>query len=191
MGTHGRSGFERLVLGSVTEKVLRTSPVPVLTVPSHAPDAVPAGRDPFRRILYATDFSPGSERALRYAASLAQHGAAQLTILHAVEHLPVGYDPIGVAPFDFAAYNASIEDASKAKLREFVPDAIRLACDTDDVVTTGKPYVDILRIAQERQADLIVLGVHGRSALDKLVFGSTTEQVIRRATCPVLTVRED
>jgi nucleotide-binding universal stress UspA family protein len=190
MGTHGRSGFEHVVLGSVTEKVLRTSPVPVLTVPSHAPDVVPAGRDPFRRILYATDFSPGSEHALRYAASLAQHAAAQLTILHAVEHLPVGYDPIAVAPLDFTAYNASIEEAASAKLRPFVPDSIRLGCDTDDVVTSGRPYVEILRIASERRVDLIVLGIHGRSALDRLVFGSTTEHIIRRATCPVLTVRE-
>jgi nucleotide-binding universal stress UspA family protein len=191
MGTHGRSGFERLLLGSVTEKVLRTSPVPVLTVPSHAPDVVRAGRDPFRQILYATDFSPGSEHALRYAASLAEHAAAPLTILHAVEHLSAGYDPIPVMAFDVTAYNTSLEEAATARLRTFVPDAIRLGCDTDDVVTSGKPYMEILRIASERQVDLIVLGVHGRSALDRLVFGSTTEHVVRRATCPVLTVRED
>jgi nucleotide-binding universal stress UspA family protein len=191
MGTHGRSGFERLLLGSVTEKVLRTSPVPVLTVPSHAPDVVPIGRGPFRRILYATDFSPGSEHALRHAASLAEHAAAQLTLLHAVELVPVGYDPIVVMPFDVTAYNTSLEEAAKTRLRTFVPDAIRLGCDTDDVVTSGKPYVEILRIAAERHVDLIVLGVHGRSALDRLVFGSTTEHVVRRAACPVLTVRGD
>ena len=191
MGTHGRSGFERLLLGSVTERLLRMSPVPVLTVPSHAPDVVPAGRDPFKRILYATDFSPGSERALRHAASLAEHGAAQLTLLHAVEPLPIGYDPIVAMPFDATAYNTALEEAAKARLRTFVPDAIRLGCDTDDVVVSGKPYVEILRIAAERQIDLIVLGVHGRSALDKVVFGSTTEHILRRATCPVLTVRAD
>jgi nucleotide-binding universal stress UspA family protein len=175
----------------VTEKVLRTSPVPVLTVPAQAPDVVPIGRGPFRRILYATDFSPGSEHALRHAASLAQHGAAQLTLLHAVEPLAVGYDPIVVMPFDVTAYNTSLEEAAEARLRTFVPDSIRLGCDTDDVVVSGKPYVEILRSAAERQVDLIVLGVHGRSALDRLVFGSTTEHVVRRATCPVLTVRAD
>jgi nucleotide-binding universal stress UspA family protein len=189
MGTHGRSGFERLLLGSVTEKVLRTSRVPVLTVPAHVPDAVPAGRDPFRRILYATDFSQGSEAALRHAASLAEHGAAQLTLLHAVEPLAVGYDPIVVMPFDVGAYNTSLETAARKQLREFVPEFVRLGCDTDDVVVSGKPYAEILRIATERQTDLIVLGVHGRNALDRLVFGSTTEQVVRRAACPVLTVR--
>jgi nucleotide-binding universal stress UspA family protein len=189
MGTHGRSGFERLILGSVTEKVLRTSRVPVLTVPSHVPDVVPAGRDPFRRILYATDFSQGSEAALRHAASLAEHGAAQLTLLHAVEPLAVGYDPIVVMPFDVGAYNTSLEAVARKQLREFVPEFVRLGCDTEDVVVSGKPYAEILRIATERQIDLIVLGVHGRNALDRLVFGSTTEQVVRRAACPVLTVR--
>jgi nucleotide-binding universal stress UspA family protein len=190
MGTHGRSGFERVLLGSVTEKVLRTSPVPVLTVPPHAPDVVPAGRDPFKRILYATDFSPGSEHALRFAASLAEHAAAQLILLHAVEPLAVGYDPIPVMAFDVTAYNAALADAAAGRLRAFVPEALRLGCDTDDVVTSGRPYVEILRVAAERQVDLIVLGIHGRSALDRLVFGSTTEHVLRRATCPVLTVRE-
>jgi nucleotide-binding universal stress UspA family protein len=67
---------------------------------------------------------------------------------------------------------------------------VRLGCQTDDVVITGRPYVEILRAANERLVDLIVMGVHGRSALDRLVFGSTTEHIIRRATCPVLTVRE-
>jgi nucleotide-binding universal stress UspA family protein len=191
MGTHGRSGFERVLLGSVTEKVLRTSPVPVLTVPSHAPDVVPTGRDPFKRILYATDFSPGSEHALRYAASLAEHAAAQLILLHVVELLPAGYDPIPVMAFDVTSYNSALEEAAKGRLRTFVPDAFRLGCDTDDVVTNGRPYVEILRIAAEREVDLIVLGIHGRSAIDKLVFGSTTEHVVRRATCPVLTVREN
>src|SRR5687767_3109950 len=73
MGTHGRSGFDRLFLGSVAEKTLRTSSVPVLVVPPHLPDVVPAGHDPFRSILCAVDFSEDSRRALGYAASLAQH----------------------------------------------------------------------------------------------------------------------
>ena len=76
MGTHGRSGFDRFFLGSVAEKTLRTSRVPVLVVPPSLPDVVPAGRDPFRSILCAVDFSQDSARALGYASSLAQHAAA-------------------------------------------------------------------------------------------------------------------
>jgi nucleotide-binding universal stress UspA family protein len=189
LGTHGRSGFERLMLGSIAEKVVRTSRVPVMTVPPHVPDAVPLGRDPFRRILFATDFSEGSEAALRYAASLAQHAAAPLTVVHVVEPIPVGHDPVAGSAFDVVAYHAALEREAAERLRHLVPDAIRLGCDTDDVVARGKPYVEILRVAAERQIDLIVLGVHGRNALDRLVFGSTAEHVVRRATCPVLTVR--
>jgi nucleotide-binding universal stress UspA family protein len=189
MGSHGRSGFERLMLGSVTERVLRTSRVPVMTVPPLAPDVAPAGRDPFRRILYATDFSEDSKEALRYAASLAQHAAGQLTVIHVVQPFPVGHDPIVGTSFDVPAYHAEMAKQAKAKLLTFVPEAIRLGCDTDDVLVTGKPYREILHVAAERRADVIVLGVHGRNALDRLVFGSTTEHVVRRATCPVLTVR--
>jgi nucleotide-binding universal stress UspA family protein len=189
IGTHGHSGFERLVLGSVAEKVLRTSMVPVLTVPPHVSDVTPSGRCPFLRILYATDFSPGSDVALRHAASLAEHGAAELTIIHVVEPFPVGDDPIVGSSFNVAAYHAALEKEAITKLRTLVPENIRLGCDIHDLVTKGKPYVEILRTAAERRSDLIVLGVHGRNALDRLVFGSTTEHIVRRATCPVLTVR--
>jgi nucleotide-binding universal stress UspA family protein len=190
LGSHGRSGFDRLMLGSVAEKVLRSCPTPVMTVPSHAPDVVPITRDPFRRILYATDFSSGADAALPYAASFAQHAAAQLIFMHVVEPIPIGYDPVAGVSFDVAAYHAELEKNARAKLRTVVPESIRLGCDTEDVVTTGKPYVEILRAADERLIDLIVIGVHGRNALDRLVFGSTTEHLVRRATCPVLTVRE-
>ena len=77
------------------------------------------------------------------------------------------------------------------QLRELVPDGPTVGCEAATIVTRGKAYAEILRVATERQADLIVLGVHGRGALDRLVFGSTTEHIVRRATCPVLTVRED
>ena len=190
VGSHGRSGFDRLILGSVAEKLLRSSPIPIMTVPAHAPDAVPMGRDPFRAILYATDFSAGSDEALRYAGSLAQHGAAPLTLMHVVEPMPIADVPLAGGSFDVAAYHTAREQQARARLRTTIPESVRLGCQTDDVATTGKPYVQILRVASERQIDLIVMGVHGRNALDRLVFGSTTEHIIRRATCPVLTVRE-
>ena len=83
IGTHGRSGFERLMLGSVAEKVLRKAACPVLTVPAHAPDAVPREAGSVRRILCPVDFSSSSEDALEYAlASLAQEAHARLTVLH-------------------------------------------------------------------------------------------------------------
>ena len=187
MGTHGRSGFNRLFLGSVAEKTLRTSRVPVLVVPPRLHDVVPAGRDPFRSILCAIDFSEDSARAMGYARSLAQHAGGRLTLLHSVEPIPVGYDPTGGVSFDVVGYQQALESAARAQLQKFVQ-PIAPGCDTDTIVTTGKAYREVLRVATERQADLIVLGVHGRNALDRLVFGSTTEHVVRRATCPVLAV---
>lgn len=195
MGTHGRSGFEHFLLGSVAEKTLRTSRVPVLVVPPHLPDVVPAGRDPFRSIVCAVDFSEDSARALGYAASLARHAAGRLTLLHSVEAVPVGYDPLVGVNFDVIGYEAALEKSARAELQKLLPVPLAPGCETDTTVTRGKPYREILRVAKERQADLIVLGVHGRNAFDRLVFGSTTEHVVRRATCPVLAVpsaaRED
>ena len=187
MGTHGRSGFDRLFLGSVAEKTLRTSSVPVLIVPPHLPDVVPAGRDPFRSVLCAVDFSEDSRRALGYAASLAQHAAGRLTLLHSVEPMPVGYDPLAGVTFDIVGYEQALENSARAGLQKFVQPIVSVA-ETEIVVSKGKAYREVLRVATERQADLIVLGVHGRNAIDRLVFGSTTEHVLRRATCPVLAV---
>jgi nucleotide-binding universal stress UspA family protein len=185
MGTHGRYGFDRLFLGSVAEKTLRTSPVPVLVVPPRTPDIVAAGRDPFRSILCAIDFSRDSARALGYAASLAQHAAGRLTLLHTVETVPVGYDPTAGVNFDVAGYEQALERSAGRKLEELTRE---LGGETQTVVTRGKPYKEILRAATDQHADLIVVGVHGRSAVDRLVFGSTTEHIVRRAACPVLAV---
>jgi nucleotide-binding universal stress UspA family protein len=186
MGTHGRSGFQRLLLGSVTEKVLRTSPVPVLTVPVLAPGT---GKGAFERIVCATDFSDCSIAALRYAASLAMEGTVRLTVVHVVEIIPVGYEPMMVTPYDDASHRDELVKAARERLRRLLPETVREACMVDELVTTGKAYVEILGTAAERQADLIVLGIHGRNALDRFLFGSTTEHIVRRATCPVLTVR--
>jgi nucleotide-binding universal stress UspA family protein len=188
LGTHGRSGFDRLVFGSVAEKALRRSKLPVMTVPAHDGE-VPLQGEPFRRILFATDFSPGSDAALHYAASLAQHSSAELITLHVVEPVPAGTDPNFGASIHLAAYEAALERDADRRLREAVPLWIRHGCDTTDVLTKGKSHVEILRVAAEREADLIVTSVHGRNAIDRFVFGSTTEQVLRRATCPVLTMR--
>ena len=188
MGTHGRSGFDHLLLGSVAEKTLRTSRVPVLVVPPHTRDVVPPPTEPFRSVLCAVDFSQDSARALEHAESLARHGAGRLTLLHVVEPIPVGYDPIVGPPFDIAGYEFRLEESGRAQLQKLAPDRLTAGCEVETVLARGKAYKEILRVAAERQADVIVLGVHGRNAFDRLVFGSTTEHIIRRARCPVLAV---
>lgn len=187
MGTHGRSGFERWVLGSVTEKVLRKAKCPVLTVPRDTMEPPSAGRPPFATILCPIDFSPSSLRGLEYAMSLAREGCARITLLHSVESLPeVRHEPKG---FDLEAYRAGLEEELKGKLRAAVPVDARDWCRPQTQLAEGKPYEQILRMAGEQKTELIVMGVQGRNALDLMLFGSNTSHVIRGASCPVLTIR--
>jgi nucleotide-binding universal stress UspA family protein len=194
MGTHGTSGFEHLVLGSVTEKVLRRACCPVLTVP---PRAQATSRLPFRRLLCAIDFSHSSLGALELALSLAKQSDAALTLLHVLEWPweeppppPVEALPIeqGVALAEFRRY---CEQSAKKRLESLVPDSLRVSQRPVGRVRSGKSYVQILQTAAEEGTDLIVIGVHGRNPLDMALFGSTANQIVRRATCPVLTLRSE
>jgi nucleotide-binding universal stress UspA family protein len=188
MGTHGRSGFDYLVLGSVAEKTLRSSPAPVLIVPPLNPEGLPADRGPVRSVLCAVDFSQDAALAVEYGASIVRRSAGRLTLLHVVEPISLGYDPKGGTGLDVEGYERRLAEYGLAQLQKFVPAAAELGCEVEAIVSRGKAYQEILRVATERQADLIVLGVHGRHALDRLVFGSTAEHLVRRSTCPVLAV---
>ena len=152
------------------------------------PEARPLTRDAFRHVLCAVDFSQDSARALGYGVSLARRAGGHLTLVHVVEPMPLGYDPMGGVTFDTAAYEKAVAESARRQLGQFVPEDLAQTSGVDTVVTQGKAYREILRLAAERDVDLIVLGVHGRNAMDRLVFGSTTEHVVRRGTCPVLTV---
>jgi nucleotide-binding universal stress UspA family protein len=189
LGTHGHGGFDRLMLGSVTEKVLRKASCPVLTVPPQVAD-VP--RDPlqlFKRILCAVDFSDASMKGLEYALALAKEADAELVLLHVIEGVPDAphwQQPPGPAVVE---YLRLAEDESLRRLREALPQNVREWCQPHVILASGKPYVEILRTARERDAHLIVMGVHGRNPIDLAFFGSTTNHVIRSAPCAVLTLR--
>ena len=187
MGTHGRGGFDRLVLGSVTEKVLRKACCPVLTVPKGAHPAPAHAAIQFHRLLCAVDFSAASLAALEFALSLAEEADARLTLLHVLE-LPHG---LRDSPWDFdvEGARARVEADSTRRLWELVPDEVRAFCTIETAVAEGRAVSEILRAAAERQSELILMGVHGRGALDLMVFGSNMHAVIRQAQCPVLTVR--
>lgn len=195
MGTHGSSGFEHLVLGSVTEKVLRKASCPVLTVP---PRVQATAAVPFKHILCAVDFSECSLKALAAALSLAQEADAELTLVHVLDW-PIHDAPVGAvagvadamstpAVFDLEGYRQMLEADAATRLDQLVPADARTWCTPTAVVRHGKPHVELLAAAEERHADLLVLGVRGRHPFDLLLFGSTTNQVVRQATCPVLTV---
>lgn len=189
LGTHGRSGVSRLLLGSVSEKVVRTALCPVLTVPPHATSA-PADAVLLKRILCPLDFSPSSKRALQYALSLAQEANGSLTVLHVIEWLPEE-EPRTHAHFQVPDYRQHLLHDARERLHAEINDDVRAWCDVQEVVTFSKAYREILRIANTASADLIVMGAQGRDAVDSLLFGSTTEHVMRAASCPVLTLRAE
>lgn len=189
LGTHGRSGLERLFLGSVAERVLRHAPCPVLTVPAQQPDAVPGTFPVFKTIVCPIDFSPASLLALEHALSLAREADANLTILHvaslAIE--PTTFE--ATAAMTIAEYRRRTEVDIEARLQAAVPADAGTYCRVDTLMVHGTPGPAVVRVALERRADLVVMGVHGRGAVDLALFGSTTQHVVRAAHCPVLTIR--
>jgi len=181
MGTHGRSGLDRFLLGSTTEKILRKARCPVLVVRKPVNRFVKPEdrRDPVhpRKILSCTDFSKHSEMALKYALSLATEFSAELTLLHVLEDVPRSPEVKSVAA-------EVLRDLEALVPREAID-----WCTIRPVIRIGKPYQEIIQLALEARSDLIVLGVRGRSALDLALFGSTTHRVIQLGTCPVLAVQ--
>lgn len=186
MGTHGRGGFEHLLLGSVAEKIVRKATCPVLTVPpGERQPAAPSGR--FQTILCATDFSETATHAVAYARALAERTRGLLILVHALDW-PFGQMPRPPAT-PLAELRLSLETAADEQLRQAVSDEHRRHCRVEQIVTQGKPAHDIVRLARDRSADLVVLGVRGRGAINLALLGSTAHHVIREAACPVLTVR--
>ena len=182
MGTHGRRGLDRLVMGSVTEHVLRRARCPVLAVrrPSHDFVNPEQPEEPvhLRKILLCTDFSKCAGTALKYALSLAQEYNAELTLLHVLEVFP--------------EYKASmVMEEARRKLEALVPADARNWCTVKTAARIGKPYEEIIQAAVEQQTDVAILGVRGRNAADLAIFGSTTYRVLQLGPCPVLAVQED
>lgn len=187
MGTHGRSGFDHLVLGSVVEKVLRKASCPVLTIPRAAPAAA-AVPGLFHHIVAAVDFSDASQRAFAFAMSLAEEADAHLTALHVID-LPEAVETWIIDSRDGRGHLEKWKQGTLNRLRELVPDEIRPYCHVEELVEEGQPYREILRVADERDAGLIVIGAHGRGVVERVFIGSTAQHVVRQAVCPVLTVR--
>jgi nucleotide-binding universal stress UspA family protein len=180
MGTHGRRGYDRLMLGSVTDRVMRTSRRPVLVV-CKPPHESTAGADErghsvhhLSRILFCADFSENSERALKYAISLTSEYDAELTLLHVLEKVPR------------PAKAAETITAATEQLEKLIPAEARKTLKIATAVRIGKAYEQIIQFALESQIDLAVMGVRGRGELDLAVFGSTTYRVMQLGPCPVI-----
>jgi nucleotide-binding universal stress UspA family protein len=182
LGTHGRSGMPKLLLGSFAEEIFRCSPVPVLTIGPHLRDSSPHGGR-FQHVLFATDFTAESLAAAPYAISLAEENQARLTLLH-VDPRP-----------DQRNKHAGMECTTANviyQLYGLVPGEAESWCRPEAVVEYGEPAERIVATAKSRDADLIVLGVrHPERYMGAAIHleGSTAHGVVAHAHCPVLTTR--
>ena len=140
-----------------------------------------------KRILVPTDFSESARHALLYGTSFAREYEGELVLLHVVENLTVGYAS-DLFPVPMAEVFDEISGYAKAELAKLGAEVKEKGIAVRELVVQGKPSAEIVRVAREETADMIVLGTHGKGMLDKALFGSTAERVIRRAPCPVLTV---
>jgi nucleotide-binding universal stress UspA family protein len=189
VGTHGRTGLKKLVLGSVAEEIFRCAACPVLTV---GPTALPA--KPIRKVLYATDFGPASVHALPYAIDFANREGGELLMVHVTQPIPVEY----VGPTWYPS--SDITDRELLDKQEFLPKLVRLlpshdglACKVKYLVETNFPAEGIVNLAKAYKADLIVMGIRDSGRHSPRVAAhmpwAIAYEVVCRAECPVLTVR--
>jgi nucleotide-binding universal stress UspA family protein len=141
-----------------------------------------------QRILVPTDFSESARHALTYGFSFAREYNAELLLLHVVEVVPVGYAS-DLFPTSMAAVFQEVSAYARAELAKLAALGQERGVAVRELVLQGKPSAEIVRAAREQAVDMIVLGTHGKGMLDKALFGSTTERVVRGAPCPVLTCR--
>jgi len=176
LGSHGRHGLKKLVLGSSAEEIFRSASCPVMTVGPRAAALDPKSAS-FRQVVFATDFSHGSLHALPYALSIAEENQAELTLAHFIPMVP-------------SLHQEGVRDQEMKRLRGLIPVDAEDWCKPHCVVGFDFPAEGILTLAAEQQADLIVMGVHGRGARSSAHLPwAIAYEVVCHAACPVLTVR--
>jgi nucleotide-binding universal stress UspA family protein len=190
VGTHGRTGFGKLLLGSVAEDILRHAPCPVLTVgpkvsgraklpafQNRGRDLAPAELEP-RQIVVATDFASSAAKLAQAGASLAEEFHARLTLMHVMEdYSHLGRDPEPI-------------ETNLQKLRDLIPNHAELQYVPETLLEFGQAPARILQAAEEREADMILLGARAYSDVGTTHLPSVAHHVIAHAHCPVLTIRE-
>jgi nucleotide-binding universal stress UspA family protein len=180
MPTRGRTGVERVLLGSVTERVLRQAPVPVLTL---NPDGIDAAGYPYRSLLVATDGSACAEAALDAGIDLAESYGATLHLLSVVDITSLGVDIHSTIQVE------ELERQAEADVEEARETAASAGVDTVRAVEHGTAVHRVIGgYAEENGVDLVVMGTHGRSGLDRVLLGSVAEKTVRTAPVPVMTV---
>jgi nucleotide-binding universal stress UspA family protein len=186
LGTHGRRGPSRILLGSVAEEVVRQADRPVLTVRGEDDGRVPSAPHAVDRILAPVDFSDHAQKALRAAKAWAALYDASLDVLHVVPETlhPTFYVGGVESIYDM---EPDIESEVQERLDAFVADTGGPAVELRSHVRVGSASSDIVEFADEEEIDLVTLSTHGRTGLDRFLLGSVAEKVVRHARCPVIT----
>lgn len=187
VGTHGRSGFDKFLFGSTCDRMVRLSPVPVLTVKDPSHDFITkTDTIELNRVLCPCDFSEHSQEALPLAADLCRAFDATMVLAHVVDSR-VEY-PV-LSPIMELPTNAEFYDKAVKLLEEIESDYKDVSTQLE--VVTGIPHAEIAKSTKSDNIDLVVLSTHGRSGLAHALLGGTAEKVVRSAHCPVLTVRPE
>ncbi len=187
--TRGRSGLKRIILGSVTERLMRTLNCPLLVVnsPEHKFVSTADQVVKIEKILVGCDFSPDSDQAFNYALSLAQEFEAELHLAHVIE--PPRQSEVHRQDTPVSEeMQQNYRDLLNRKFKEMVPVEARYWCTPQTGLLEGQAFEEIVRYAESKEIDMIVLGVRGHGLVKTLFLGSTTDRVVRRSPCPVLSV---
>jgi len=141
-----------------------------------------------KTILFPTDFSNGARAALDYALSLSRDYNARLILLYVIQDISIAewYIPSSLSVTDLVE---EMQKSASKEMERWAAEAEARVKGVEKMIVRGVPFVEIIRTAKDRNADMIVIGTHGRTGIDHMLFGSTAEKVVRKAPCPVLTVR--
>jgi nucleotide-binding universal stress UspA family protein len=187
--TRGRSGLKRLILGSVTERLMMTLPCPLLVLrsPEHAFVKTPDQVIRLKKILVGCDFSPDSGQAFNHALSLAQEFEAELHLANVIEP-PAQPNLLKDETSAIGKIQEDYRNLLTQKLKEMVPAEARNWCTPQTSILEGQPYEALAKYAESNDVDMIVMGIRGHGLVKTLFLGSTTDRLVRRAPCPVLSV---
>lgn len=185
LGTHGRRGIQRLLLGSVAEEVVRLAPCPVMTIRASETARKP---DSVKNILVPIDFSEHSRQSLAAAGQIATIYGAKIQVLHVIQETvhPSFYVTGKTSVFDLVP---DIRKKATEALKKAVHESVGAAVEADLFVREGRPSAEITKSVTDYRSDLIVIATHGLTGIESMMVGSAAERVVRMAPCPVLTVK--
>ncbi|MEM7201945.1 MAG: universal stress protein [Planctomycetota bacterium] len=187
IATHGRGGLTHALLGSTAERVVRTAPVPVLSVHTEG-TREPLDPRQVKRVLVPTDFSDTSRAALKVANWFAGTDA-EIIAVHAFEPPSFPAGPFGILAVDMGALEAELRAKATEGMEAWMVELRKVHANARGLMPDGDPVEAVVQVAADENADLIIVGTHGHTGLKHLYLGSVAEDIVRRAACPVLTLR--